>query len=321
VRVSSMFARPFELVYRWRKKPAAAIPLWPAAVGYLSRRYRYLFCTTDELRHIPRFDGTIIVDDDDPSFTAEHLALLNYPNVAVVVTPTELLRQRLLKEGLRKPCLVIPSGVDFSSLDPTRVASIRRRLKDDETRLVVGFALPRIYTNEDLGAEAGEKALRSISFLCGAMEMVWEEMPDVELWLMGRPSRSVRSYAKAHSQVKLLGYVRHSDVLDYFTNFDIAVYPRLMDVGGRHSIKLLESMACGIPVVSTDVSESFLVQESGAGLISSGVEDFAGNILRLAKDATLRERLGQKGREFAKPFNWDVLAERYRREVLDVFAP
>lgn len=80
-------------------------------------------------------------------------------------------------------------------------------------------------------------------------------------------------------------------------------------------------MACGVPVVSTDVSESFLVQESGAGLISSGVQDFAGNIVRFAKDATLRERLGQKGREFAKPFDWDVLAERYQREVLDMFAP
>jgi len=318
-RVPPWVWRPFESLYYRLHRPVEASPIWPILLSYLSRRYHYLFCTTSELHHIHLFDGTIIVDDDDPVFTPAHLAQLNHPKVVVVSTTTELLRNRLVKEGLRKPCVVIPSGVDFSMLDSKRIESIRSRLKDSEPGLVVGFAAPCLYTDDDLVPSEGERKLRSITFLCSVMEKVWKEHPDVRVWLMGEPSRSVVQYAREHPQVKLLGYIPHQDVLNYYANFDIAVYPRLMDVGGRHSIKLLEYMACGVPVVSTDVAEAFLIRDSGAGLISTGVDDFAENLLRLVKDADLRKNLGQKGQEFARPFDWDVIARRYEREVFDVF--
>lgn len=318
-RVPPFAWRPFESLYYRLNRPVEASPLWPVLLGYLSRQYRYLLCTTSELHHVCHFDGTIIVDDDDPVFTSAHLAQLNHPNVKVVVTTTELLRNRLVKEGLQKLCVVIPSGVDFSTLDSRRIESIRSQLRNGESGLVVGFAVPRLYTDDDRVPSQSEKRLRSITFLCRVMEKAWEEQADIRVWLMGKPSESVVRYANEHPQVKLLGYIPHHDVLNYYANFDIAVYPRSIDLGGRHSIKLLEYMACGVPVVSTNVAEAFLIRNSGAGLISTGVGDFAENLIHLAKDVKLRKRLGQKGKEFARPFDWDVVAKRYEREVFDVF--
>ncbi len=47
----------------------------------------------------------------------------------------------------------------------------------------------------------------------------------------------------------------HTEVLNYVSAFDIGLFPREVDAGGYASIKLLEYMACGVPVIGTRVSE------------------------------------------------------------------
>jgi len=90
----------------------------------LSKNYQALFCTSDHLYQTRYFKGSIVIDDDDPTFTRERIDIINSPNVAAVVTTSEQLKARLLKEGLRKDCYIIPSGVDFSSLQEESVRSI-----------------------------------------------------------------------------------------------------------------------------------------------------------------------------------------------------
>ena len=74
-------------------------------------------------------------------------------------------------------------------------------------------------------------------------------------------------------------------------------------------------MACGCPIVSTAVSESFQVVNSASGLLANDVNSFADCILQLARNPELRQKLGQNGREYAKNYDWDVLADRYENEV------
>ena len=147
------------------------------------------------------------------------------------------------------------------------------------------------------------------------MNLVWRKQPEIQLWLIGDPSKAVRKLASQESRVKLLGYVPENEILNYVSNFDIAVYPRQEDVGGRHSIKLVQYMACGIPIVATNVNESYLIRESKTGFITDSAEGFAAAIIELANTPALRLSLGNNGPIFAKSFSWDFLAEKYENEV------
>jgi glycosyltransferase involved in cell wall biosynthesis len=291
--------------------------LYPRQISRLAQKYRALFCT--DVSQIAHFPGPVIVDDDDPTFSPDHIQALNGQNVVAVVTTSDLLKDRLISSGLTKPCHVVPSGVYLSRLDMGKAEALGYSLGKRQGDIVVGFATPYLYTDDDRQARSAEGRLRSITFLIAVMERVWQGDPSIQLWLMGFPSRSVKAYVDAHAQARLLGYIPHPDVLNYYANFDIAVYPRPVDFGGRHSIKLIEFMAAGVAVVSTPVSESFHVTQASAGIIADGVENFASQIVRLANDPELRNHLGEAGQRYARQFDWDELAVQYEREVFALY--
>ena len=57
------------------------------------RQYRYAFVT--DFRQIPHFQGKVVVDVDDPTFSVEEAALLGRPNVAACVVTDERARASL----------------------------------------------------------------------------------------------------------------------------------------------------------------------------------------------------------------------------------
>jgi glycosyltransferase involved in cell wall biosynthesis len=88
------------------------------------------------------------------------------------------------------------------------------------------------------------------------------------------------------------------------------VFPSIYEAFG---IVLLEAMACGKPVVASNVGGiPFVVEEGKTGLLfeSGNVEDLADKIVTILKDEELREKMGEAGRERAKEFTWDKIAER-----------
>jgi glycosyltransferase involved in cell wall biosynthesis len=74
-------------------------------------------------------------------------------------------------------------------------------------------------------------------------------------------------------------------------------------------------MASGCPVVSTSVSESFLVSDSGGSMLADDVSSFSECIIQLASNPEMRRDLGQRGLEYAQGYDWNRLTERYETEV------
>ncbi len=76
-------------------------------------------------------------------------------------------------------------------------------------------------------------------------------------------------------------------------------------------IAVLEAMACGVPVVVTpEVGLASAVAESGAGLVVDGDPvAFGDAIARLLADPSLRQRMGEAGRQAAlNRFSWSAIA-------------
>ena len=88
--------------------------------------------------------------------------------------------------------------------------------------------------------------------------------------------------------------------VESIAGFDIGVMP-LADSPwerGKCGYKLIQYMACGVPVVASPVGvNTAIVSEGVNGFLATTPDDWHAALAKLAGDAALRARLGHKGRE------------------------
>ncbi len=111
-------------------------------------------------------------------------------------------------------------------------------------------------------------------------------------------------------RLELLG--NRSDIPDILRNTDVFV---LASVQEQMSIALLEAMACGVPVVATDVGDNAaVVQDGRSGWVvpRRDPQALADAITRLVKDAGLRQETGKRARlRVEQKYDLDSMADRY----------
>ena len=111
------------------------------------------------------------------------------------------------------------------------------------------------------------------------------------------------------------GFVPRADVARLYAAVDMYLSPS-RDEGGPAGV--LESMACGIPVVSTRSGMPADMFVDGANGFLADVDDTAGLVERsvaLMEDPNLRCRMAEAGREAVQPLDWRLLASRYASEL------
>jgi glycosyltransferase involved in cell wall biosynthesis len=282
----------------------------PLLVRWLGVRYPLYFCT--DWRQIRTVRCRVVVDHDDPVFSVPEIAALNLPNVAAVVTTTELVRKNLIAAGVRSPIEIVPQGVAIGRVDPDRVLAIRRQYSPDPEEIVVGLHQPHFdFASELPPGPAGQ--MYAVDTLLEAMQTAREKDPRLVLWLVGRPSAKVGAYAAGNSWVRMIGYQPRTALMEFVSAFDLGAYPRTLDLKGRSSVKVLEYVACGVPVIGFDVDEMRIATAGGAGIAVDGVAAFAQTLESLARDPARRKRMGANGKQTALPYDWDALSGTYRK--------
>ena len=94
---------------------------------------------------------------------------------------------------------------------------------------------------------------------------------------------------------------------------DVFVYPSLLESFGR---VLIEAMAAGLPVVTTDAPGCRdVVQDDVTGLLSSphDIEGMATNIERVVKDTELAKRLRIEGVAHSQRYDWSLVIDAYEQ--------
>jgi alpha-1,3-rhamnosyl/mannosyltransferase len=120
------------------------------------------------------------------------------------------------------------------------------------------------------------------------------------------------------ADIRLLGYVADADLPALMGGALAFVYPSLYEGFG---LPVLEAMACGAPVITSN--RSSLPEVAGDAALLVDPEDtaaLAGAMARIAGDASLREDLRDRGLKQAQRFSWEETA-RLTTRVYEKIGP
>lgn len=133
---------------------------------------------------------------------------------------------------------------------------------------------------------------------------------DYELWLAGPYDKRYSPLLEIQTQelginhlVKFLNYVPY-DELPIIINQAIAlVFPTLWEGFG---LPVLEAMACGTPVITSNISSLPEVAGDGAILINPyNIEEITAAMQMIINDSETRKQLSEKGLKRVNQFSWE----------------
>ncbi|WP_060904078.1 glycosyltransferase, partial [Streptomyces europaeiscabiei] len=202
---------------------------------------------------------------------------------ARVVCVSEAERVTGERAGVRARWTVIPNGVDAGRFHPAAVDAVRAGIP-----LLAGVdpAAPLVVCVGRLCRQKGQDVLLA------AWDSVLRRVPGARLVLVGDGPEGERLLALAPEGVLFAGGV--ADPVPWYQAADLVVLPARWE---GMALAPLEAMACGRPVVLTDVDGARESLPPGQEPVP--VEDpaaLAGAVARLLRDPLLRESLGHQGR-------------------------
>ncbi len=210
--------------------------------------------------------------------------------VDAVVAPSRQLADVLAAYGVTRPIRTIPTGLDLDELSGGDGAAFRARHAIAADRPVMLL----------VGRVAHEK---NIGFLLAVAAAVRRDVPNVLFVIAGegpalKGLRRDIAAAGLTSHVLLVGYLdRHGALLDCYRAADVFVFASRTETQG---LVLLESLALGVPVVSTAVlgTKEVLHEADGALVVAEDVAAFAAAVTRVLREPELRAQLRRAGRDF-----------------------
>ena len=118
---------------------------------------------------------------------------------------------------------------------------------------------------------------------------------------------------RAEDYIRCLGYVPDDDLPLLYNGAEVFIFPSLHEGFG---IPVLEAMACGTPVMTSNVTAMPEIAGGAAMLVDPfNVNEMTNSIREILANENLRKDLSEKGRARAKSFSWLATA----RKTLDIY--
>ena len=217
---------------------------------------------------------------------------------ARIITITNQTKNMYMK-NFERSISIIPFGVDTEVFKPAR--SIERQ--EDCEILYAGSLYP----------------LKGVHDLIRAIANVRKHGLKAYLTIVGEGQQKEALTALTRTlgikkHVKFEGFASYSKMPQYYQHSDIFCFPTLGEPFGK---AVIEAMACGKPVITTNVGgPSEIIQDKLDGILvpPSNPEAIAKQITRLIENKDERRRLGERARETAvNRFSWSTIAEKYHQ--------
>lgn len=234
-----------------------------------------------------RISGTYV-------YLAEKLIPKYYRNTPLVVV-SESTKQEFVQLGFDENKI----NIVYNAIDPSEFPM---KVLDKANRPVVTY-FGRL------------KKYKSVDHLIKAFKFVRDQIPDAELWIIGRGDfqsslESLVTKLDLKSNVVFHGFVDEVKKKELLASSHVVVNTSLKEGWG---ITNIESNACGTPVISANVPGlKDSVREGVSGLLYEygNINELAEKIVTVLSNDTKRKELEQGAIQWASKFNWDESAKK-----------
>jgi glycosyltransferase involved in cell wall biosynthesis len=272
----------------------------------IARRMRVdiLFCPIVEYPFIPPAPLLIMVHDLHPVYFPEQFGLASdhfrfslrlLPRLARrIIVPSHFVKDELLRVLRFDPGKidVVPPGYNASSFKPrsgnSRDDFLREYGIEGPFILFVGSLFP----------------YKNVKVLLNAFAAIRDRIPHT-LVIIGNKELSTEPLDES-GRVRYLDYIGNNALPGFYSYADMLVHPSLMEGFG---MTLLEAMACGTPVVSSN--RGSLPEAGGDASILFDPEDsgkLSEIIMEVINNRALRKDMVEKGFSNVQKFSWEKTA-------------
>lgn len=282
-----------------------------AGFRYAMKKKRPLVITWhgDSIREYGRYSGVI------PGVTAyfykKYLADKLLFRADVIISPSEYYIEKSRFLGRYKDKIaVIPNGINLEEFD------IPHSKEECKTKLGLSGKNMVLFVG-------GLYPLKGPHVLLKAIPKIVKEHKDTIFVFAG--SGDINKYKKLSEEMGVQKYVRFTRYISeektfYYRASDIFVLPSLTESFG---IVNLEAMACGVPIVASNVGGVPDVVKNGEnGLLvpPKDPEALAAALIYLLENGTVRKKMGKNARKKAEDYSWERIAEeteKVYKELID----
>ena len=204
---------------------------------------------------------------------------------------------------------VVPMGVDIDDFSKAHdVDSLKKRFKvEGPVILFVGRLID----------------LKGIAYLIKAVPAVIQRFPAAKAFIIGSgPMKdellTLVENLRLQKSIIFIDEMAQEDLVPFYSMADIFVLPSIVNDSGETEglgVVLLEAMACGLPVIGSDVGGiSDIIRNGETGLLvnQKDSQDLSNQIIKLLTDEGLRKKVVRNARNLIKTqFSWAVVAEHF----------
>jgi len=294
--------------------------------------------------HQDRLDALHCLANTAPVALSRHLKLVITIHDVMYLLPSAVLsaskvprqqwgkfyrRMVVPRVALRADCIIAVSEfskqeiVQYLGIIPDRIRVIHEGVDphfaslagaiDSRTKNIGGESLESPFI---LALGAGDPRKNTLAVI-RAYASRWRELPNQEkLVIVGmRDWRSSAAYGLVRQlgmdkRVLFAGYVPEELLSWLYTSSRCFLYPTLYEGFG---FPVLEAMACGAPVISSDCTSVSEIAGDAAILVDPSSDESIGNALvRLLRNEPLRRQLIQGGRARVQKFGWQDTVQNTR---------
>ncbi len=188
----------------------------------------------------------------------------------------------------KKPSNVISDGVD---LELFKMTNINKYKAEDNRTIIIGWCGNSKFVDDK---DDDLKGLNRI--IKPAIEELKNEGYNVELEVADRN----------------INFIPHNQMREYYNRIDIYVCASRTE---GHPAPVLEAMACGVPVISTDVGivPEVFGKKQKEFIIERSKDDLKNKIINILKNKKVLKELSEENLQQIQKWSWQNKAELYRK--------
>jgi len=216
--------------------------------------------------------------------------------IFVINTPT---REYLLRLGIESRRIV----TTINGIETEETADLRRE---------------KIFDACFLGRLVKSKG---VSDLLSIWKAVYSKRPNARLAILGDGPERERLKKLIFetgltANITLLGFVFGDEKYTLLKSSKVFVFPSYLESWG---IAVAEAMACGLPVVAYNLPIYKGIFEDKLVTVPLGdIDAMAKQVIFLLENIELARKIGAANRDFIKKYDWDTVAERELKEIINL---